>query len=233
MRCSICWNFGSTLGRVTWVYWKDTRWIILHTWNSLLPYAPWLVKNVCGDGMSYRILCRSCTVAYSSYKATIGCKTLSRTPKGQGLSIAALLCSGVEDPSHLFRFCIEEKLDEFLQLDLQQWILMNIHKPSYFPKEYCCDVFVSQEKPRVHCPLDVLHVNRVPEQPPGIHVWQQPSPPAQEIKVNTDGTTNSISDLATCGGVGRDANSKWWFEFAKVIGACSVLETELWDISYM
>ncbi|KAK8645294.1 hypothetical protein V6N13_119135 [Hibiscus sabdariffa] len=91
MRCSICWNFGSTLGRVTWVYWKDTRWIILHTWNSLLPYAPWLVKNVCGDGMSYRILCRSCTVAYSSYKATIGCKTLSRTPKGQGLSIAALL----------------------------------------------------------------------------------------------------------------------------------------------
>ncbi|KAK8572775.1 hypothetical protein V6N12_028818 [Hibiscus sabdariffa] len=54
--------------------------------------------------------------------------------------------------------------------------------------------------------------------------------PARCIKVNTDGWRNTVSGLATCGGVGRDSESRWCFGFAKGIGSCSCLEVELWGI---
>ncbi|KAL4378406.1 hypothetical protein GQ457_02G013150 [Hibiscus cannabinus] len=58
--------------------------------------------------------------------------------------------------------------------------------------------------------------------------WEAPA--AGWIKINTDGSRNTSTGLTSCGGVGRDSESRWCFGFAKGIGSCSCLEAEFWGI---
>ncbi|KAE8711340.1 hypothetical protein F3Y22_tig00110295pilonHSYRG00009 [Hibiscus syriacus] len=55
-------------------------------------------------------------------------------------------------------------------------------------------------------------------------------PPQGWYKLNTDGAQRPDSELATCGGLIRDAQGEWIVGFAKPIRACSVLDAELWGV---
>ncbi|KAK4270818.1 hypothetical protein QN277_019587 [Acacia crassicarpa] len=59
-------------------------------------------------------------------------------------------------------------------------------------------------------------------------VWQKP--PADWIKINTDGAVALGSGRAGCGGVLRDSREAWVCGFMKNIGVCSVTDAEEWAI---
>ncbi|KAK9026183.1 hypothetical protein V6N11_039029 [Hibiscus sabdariffa] len=73
-----------------------------------------------------------------------------------------------------------------------------------------------------------LHQHSAPALSDNVMRWEAPA--AGWIKINTDGSRNTSTGLASCGGVGRDSESRWCFGFAKGIGSCSCLEAEFWGI---
>ncbi|KAL4272858.1 hypothetical protein GQ457_13G019130 [Hibiscus cannabinus] len=62
-----------------------------------------------------------------------------------------------------------------------------------------------------------LHQHAAPNLTAAVQRWEAPA--AGWIKINTDGSRNTSTGLASCGGVGRDSNSRWCFGFAKGIEA--------------
>ncbi|KAK8541661.1 hypothetical protein V6N12_014288 [Hibiscus sabdariffa] len=181
------------------------------------------------------------------------------------------LCGAVEeDLSHVFRDFFEarmvwsrvvkkDKLDEFLSLEFQNWLIINIKHPQLYPinsgnwdvvfdtlfwnnwvnrsyRLFSLDLVSSkgiyQRSMRMVAELDcasfVLRQNQRTPTLPGLSVARWETPLAGWIKVNTDGSRNAGSGLASCGGVGSDSESRWCFGFAKGIGSCSCFEAELW-----
>lgn len=55
-------------------------------------------------------------------------------------------------------------------------------------------------------------------------------PPNGWVKANADGSVNSNSAMATCGGVFRDDTGRWILGFARKMGSSNVLMAELWGI---
>ncbi|KAH1122915.1 hypothetical protein J1N35_006075 [Gossypium stocksii] len=55
-------------------------------------------------------------------------------------------------------------------------------------------------------------------------------PPAEFYKLNTDGAVEQGTNEATAGGLIRDCRGDWSIGFFRNIGACSVLNSELWAI---
>ncbi|KAK8540080.1 hypothetical protein V6N12_046373 [Hibiscus sabdariffa] len=75
----------------------------------------------------------------------------------------------------------------------------------------------------------ILFLDLVPPlRAPTVGRWE--APPVGWINVNTNGSRNTGTRLASCGGVGRDLESRWCFGFAQGIGSYSCLEAELWGI---
>ncbi|KAK8990236.1 hypothetical protein V6N11_008942 [Hibiscus sabdariffa] len=64
--------------------------------------------------------------------------------------------------------------------------------------------------------------------PVRVVVWQIPPPGC--YKLNTDGSRRKIDGQASCGGVVRDSNGAWCFEFSKFIGSCFIIDVELWGV---
>ncbi|KAL4334150.1 hypothetical protein GQ457_07G011810 [Hibiscus cannabinus] len=73
-----------------------------------------------------------------------------------------------------------------------------------------------------------LHQHAAPNLTAAVQRWEAPA--TGWIKINTDGSRNTSTGLASCGGVGCDSNSRWCFGFAKGLGSCSCLEAEFWGI---
>ncbi|KAK8717503.1 hypothetical protein V6N13_044770 [Hibiscus sabdariffa] len=55
-------------------------------------------------------------------------------------------------------------------------------------------------------------------------------PPTGWFKLNCDGSRLPDSDVATCDGVVRNDQGAWIVGYSKMLGICSVIETELWAI---
>ncbi|KAK5841923.1 hypothetical protein PVK06_004249 [Gossypium arboreum] len=53
-------------------------------------------------------------------------------------------------------------------------------------------------------------------------------PPAEFYKLNTDGAVEQGTNEATAGGLIQDCRGDWLIGFFRNIGACSVLNSELW-----
>ncbi|GMI74428.1 hypothetical protein HRI_001112100 [Hibiscus trionum] len=58
--------------------------------------------------------------------------------------------------------------------------------------------------------------------------WQRP--PASWVKANADGSVQGQQQTAAIWGVFRDSAGVWLFGFARAIGSCSVLMSELWAV---
>ncbi|KAL4281270.1 hypothetical protein GQ457_03G031680 [Hibiscus cannabinus] len=164
----------------------------------------------------------------------------------------------VEDLSHLFRDCVEarllwtrvvkeEKLDEFFTLDFQAWLvawtgilpftfLWNIWRQRNDRLVFSAGLITSEDI--YHRSLrmiaefgwasSMLRLNQQSSPLLTANVVRWEVSAAGWIKINTDGSRNISTGLASCGGVGRDSESRWCFGFAKGIGSCSCFEAEFW-----
>ncbi|KAL4386440.1 hypothetical protein GQ457_09G009190 [Hibiscus cannabinus] len=55
-------------------------------------------------------------------------------------------------------------------------------------------------------------------------------PPRDWFKVNVDGARDHRTGLAACGGLIRDHEGRWVRDFARSVGVCSPIESELWAV---
>jgi ribonuclease HI len=55
-------------------------------------------------------------------------------------------------------------------------------------------------------------------------------PPVGSAKINTDGAVKNMGMSAACGGLARDASGKFMWGFSTNLGACFVVQAELWGI---
>ncbi|KAK8537348.1 hypothetical protein V6N12_043514 [Hibiscus sabdariffa] len=53
------------------------------------------------------------------------------------------------------------------------------------------------------------------------------------VKKNVDGVVGTNRDMAVVGGVIRDAQGEWIFDFARSLGVCSIPMSELWIVHDM
>ena len=60
-------------------------------------------------------------------------------------------------------------------------------------------------------------------------VWWEKSPHGW-VKLNTDGTAEGNSGLASYGGLIRDDHRNWMVGFARRIGTCTSFVAELWGL---
>lgn len=55
-------------------------------------------------------------------------------------------------------------------------------------------------------------------------------PPVGWFKLNVDGATKGVENIAGCRGLIRGADGRWVAGFAKKLGACSAIKAELWAV---
>ncbi|XP_050238477.2 uncharacterized protein LOC126687968 [Mercurialis annua] len=53
-------------------------------------------------------------------------------------------------------------------------------------------------------------------------------PPTHVLKINSDGAVRLPDNKAASGGIARDSTGSWVFGYSRLIGHCSVLQSELW-----
>ncbi|KAK8649108.1 hypothetical protein V6N13_129844 [Hibiscus sabdariffa] len=56
------------------------------------------------------------------------------------------------------------------------------------------------------------------------------SPPMDWVKLNVDGARDHGTGFAACGGLIRDPDGRWVRGFARSVGICSPIESELWAV---
>ncbi|KAK8985572.1 hypothetical protein V6N11_068825 [Hibiscus sabdariffa] len=156
------------------------------------------------------------------------------------------LCGAAEeDLSHLFWGCVEARLfnQQQFSIRLEEWnivfgtILWNNwtyrNRRLFAPEAICSESILHRSMRMVeefNRACSMLRKGYL-QAPLHGHVTAQWEPPPEGwIKVNSNGSRNTSMGMSTCGGVGRDSNSRYCFGFAKDIGVCSCLEAKLWGI---
>ncbi|KAE8661432.1 hypothetical protein F3Y22_tig00113725pilonHSYRG00267 [Hibiscus syriacus] len=137
------------------------------------------------------------------------------TRRHLALDASCRICNNEEeDINHILRLCPtastlwvelvkEEKLEEFLALGINEWILKNLTSSFCFAKE------------------EEAWVKLYLEQSYGTFGNKE---------INGSLRLNGPNGVTACGGVIRDEKGEWIMGFHKAIEICSILEAELWGV---